>query len=60
MATNRVNLMIAEDLRDDLHIIASITGDSAGQTLDKAVIYYINGQDEKVKKAVEAARKARQ
>lgn len=60
MATNRVNLMIAEDLRDDLHIIANITGDTTGATLDKAVIFYINGQDEKVKKAVEAARKARQ
>lgn len=56
---NRVNLMIAEELKDDLNIIASITGDTTGATLDKAVIYYINGQEEKVKKAVEAARKAR-
>ena len=57
---SRVNLMIAEDLKDDLNIIANITGDTTGATLDKAVIYYIDGQDEKVKKAVEAARKARQ
>ena len=56
----RVNLMIEESLKDDLNIIANIIGDTTGATLDKAVIFYIDGQDEKVKKAVEAARKARQ
>lgn len=52
--------MIAEELKDDLNIIASITGDTTGATLDKAVIYYIGAQEEKVKRAVEAVRKARQ
>jgi hypothetical protein len=52
--------MIEEGLKDDLNIIANINGDTTGATPDKAVIYYISCRNEKVKRAVEAARRARE
>lgn len=55
----RVNLTLDEALKDDLSIVANITGRTIGDLLDSAVAETIGKQDERIKLVVEAARKAR-
>lgn len=55
----RVNLTIEETIKEDLAIIANVKGKSLGELGDEVLLSYIDGQDEKVKAAVETARKAR-